>query len=237
MSQETVLIVDDDGALRRLLSRYLHRNDYQVCEAASGEEMRSRLAGNDIDLIILDLNLRGESGLDLTHELRRQSQIPIIILSASTAIDDKVSGLELGADDYLTKPFDEAELLARVRSVLRRLSAGNANKADAQRAYFSGWMLDRVAQRLVSPLEQRVQLTSLEYRVLSLLVERANSVITRDEILKQTTNREWTPFDRTVDVVIAKLRKKIELDPKNPQLIKTVRNAGYIFSTTVDLVG
>lgn len=235
MSEQHIVIVDDDERLCRLLSRYLERSGYAVSQANTGSEMRSLMAEKTVDLYILDVMLDGEDGLQLAQEIRSQnSRVPIMMLSARAELSDRVIGLELGADDYLTKPFEEVELLARVRSLLRRAHKAAAPSPGNATAYFSGWALDLISHTLTSADDKKVDLTSFEYQVLALLVSKANTAISREEILQVTTNREWTPFDRTVDVVMAKLRKKIEVDSKHPSLIKTIRNAGYQLTANVD---
>lgn len=231
-----ILIVDDDERLRRVLSRYLAREGYSVREAADGDEMRSRLAGERPDLVILDLMLPDEDGLSLARELRAQSSIAIIMLTGKTDIIDRIVGLELGADDYITKPFDERELLARVRTVLRRTAKGIGNEQNAAgtSARFAGWQLDFVAHELTSPDGEQVHLTSSQFQLLASLVARPNRVMSREEILGLVSGRDWSPMDRSIDVLIGKLRKKIEPDPKSPTLIKTIRGIGYKFTAHVD---
>ncbi|MDX1433556.1 MAG: response regulator transcription factor [Gammaproteobacteria bacterium] len=231
-----ILIVDDDERLRRVLSRYLAREGYSVREAADGDEMRTRLAGDRPDLVILDLMLPDEDGLSLARELRAQSSIAIIMLTGKTDIIDRIVGLELGADDYVTKPFDERELLARVRTVLRRTSKGIGSEQPAagSSAKFAGWRLDFVAHELTSPSGEPVHLTSSQFQLLASLVARPNRVMSREEILGLVSGRDWTPMDRSIDVLIGKLRKKIEPDPKSPTLIKTIRGIGYKFTAHVD---
>lgn len=234
MAGEHIVIVDDDERLCRLVGRYLSRSGYTVSQCHSGAEMRA-IAADSVDLFILDVMLDGEDGLQLAQEIRASSPLmPVMMLSARAELSDRVIGLELGADDYLTKPFEEVELLARVRSLLRRSQrGGNANSGVTPVARFSGWTLDRVGHVLTSPDGQVVDLTSFEYQVLALLVSKANTAVSREEILKLTNNREWTPFDRTVDVVVAKLRKKMETEGQ-PGLIKTIRNAGYELAAVIE---
>jgi len=231
-----ILIVDDDERLCRILSRYLVKEGYTVRVATNGDEMRSRLAGERPDLVILDLMLPDEDGLSLARELRAESDVAIVMLTGKTDTIDKIVGLELGADDYITKPFDERELLARVRTVLRRTSAKQAaaSRAGSSNARFAGWTLDFVAHELTSPQGEHVHLTSSQFQLLVSLVSRPNRVLSREEILGLVSGRDWTPMDRSIDVLVGKLRKKIEPDPKSPTLIKTIRGVGYKFTAHVD---
>ena len=229
-----VLIVDDDERLCRLLSRYLTREGYSVREAANGDEMRARLAAEPVDLIRLDLILPDEDGLSLARELRSESDVAIIMLTGKTDTIDKIVGLELGADDYITKPFDERELLARMRTVLRRTAKGVEHTGAESVAQFAGWNLDLVAHELTSPGGQHVHLTSSQFQLLASLVARPNRVMSREEILGLVSGRDWSPMDRSIDVLVGKLRKKIESDPKSPTLIKTIRGVGYKFTAHVD---
>lgn len=232
-----VLVVDDDPRVCRLLARYLAREGYAVSTTANGEELPRLMATEQPDLVILDLVMPGKDGLTLARELRSQSDVPIIMLTGKTDIVDKVVGLELGADDYVTKPFDERELLARVRSVLRRRVARNnapASTGKGSVARFKGWELDLTAHRLTSPAGKDVHLTSHEFQLLSALVMQRNRALSRDEILDLIAGRNWSPYDRSIDVLMGKLRKKIEEDVKNPILIQTVRGVGYMFTAKVD---
>jgi DNA-binding response OmpR family regulator len=231
-----ILIVDDDERLRRVLSRYLTREGYSVREAADGDEMRSRLAAERADLVLLDLMLPDEDGLSLARELRSYSDVAIIMLTGKTDTIDKIVGLELGADDYITKPFDDRELLARVRTVLRRTSTPGdpVHGSSGSNARFAGWTLDFVAHELTSPEGGNVHLTSSQFQLLASLVSRPNRVLSREEILGLVSGRDWSPMDRSIDVLVGKLRKKIESDPKTPTLIKTIRGAGYKFTAHVD---
>ena len=231
-----ILVMDDDLRVCRILARYLTREGYDVRTASNGMEMRRLLATEQPDLIILDLILPGEDGLTLARELRSQSDVAIIMLTGKTGTVDKVVGLELGADDYVTKPFDERELLARIRNVLRRSNRNAVPTASSERsiARFAGWQLDLTAHTLTSPVADKVYLTSHEFRLLAAFVTRYNRVLTRDEILKLISDRDWTPYDRSIDVLVGKLRGKIEDDPKHPSLIQTIRGIGYKFSVRVD---
>jgi len=230
-----ILIVDDDERLCRVLSRYLTREGYSVREALNGDEMRAKLAEEPSDLILLDLILPDEDGLSLARDLRAESDVAIIMLTGKTDTIDKIVGLELGADDYITKPFDERELLARIRTVLRRTAKGADSEHGVEsNAQFAGWSLDLVAHELTSPGGSHVHLTSSQFQLLASLVARPNRVMSREEILSLVSGREWSPMDRSIDVLIGKLRKKIEPDPKSPTLIKTIRGVGYKFTAHVD---
>jgi DNA-binding response OmpR family regulator len=234
--RHNILIVDDDERVRRIITRYLTREGYGIREAASGEEMRARLVAARPDLVILDLMLPDDDGLTLARELRSRSDVPIIIVTGKTEMVDKIVGLELGADDYVTKPFDERELLARVRTVLRRATGRPARPAvGVSAARFDGWTLDLVAHELTAPDGSQVYLTSNQFQVLSCLVTRANRVLSRGEILEVVSGRDWTPMDRSIDVLIGKLRRKVETDPHSPALIKTIRGVGYKLTARVEL--
>ncbi len=233
-----ILIVDDDPRICHLLSKYLSREGYPVKTASDGADMHRHMAVEMPDLLILDLTLPDGDGLSLAREMRAQSDIPIIMLTGKSDPIDKVVGLELGADDYVTKPFDNRELLARIRSVLRRASNNHSSAtpptSNHKTACFEGWRLDLTSQELYSAKEERVHLTSYEYKLLAGFVARPNHALSRNQILELITDRDWTPYDRSIDVLIGKLRKKIEEDPRHPHLIKTVRGTGYKFTTKVE---
>ncbi len=231
---QSILVVDDDPRLCRLVSHQLTREGYSVRTAAGGEEMRRLISEALPDLVILDLMLPGEDGFSLARELRAQSNVGIVMLTGKTDTVDKIVGLEIGADDYVTKPFDERELLARVRSVLRRVSDdARAQEQDGNIACFEGWGLDLTAYELVSPDGDTVHLTSHEFQLLAALVRHGHRVLTRDAILELLSGRDWTLEDRSVDVLVGKLRRKLETDPHDPKLIKTVRGVGYILAVDV----
>jgi len=229
-----VLVVDDDREIRDLLARFLAKHGYRVTGAHDGKEMRKALADWSIDLIVLDLMLPGEDGLSLCRELRARSRIPIIMLTMLGEETDRILGLEMGADDYLPKPFNPRELIARMKAVLRR-SRGDATSqaGTAGVLSFSGWKLDRGPRRLESPDGLVVDLSAGEYDLLVAMVEHPQQVLTRDQLLDLTHGRAEAPFDRSIDMQVSRLRRKIETDPKEPELIKTVRGGGYIFATTV----
>ena len=231
-----ILIVDDDERLRRTVSRYLKKEGYVVREAGTGKEMRKRLAAEVVDLVILDLMLPDDDGLDLAREVRSESDVGIIMLTGKVDTIDKIVGLEVGADDYLTKPFDHRELLARVRTILRRVPKDKMRgpESSISSVHFEGWTLDLVTQELKSPTGDLVHLTGNQFQLLVSLVTQAEQPLSRREIAKLMGGRNWLPLNRSVDVLIGKLRKKIEIDPKEPKLIKTVRGVGYKFAARVD---
>ena len=231
-----ILVVDDDDRICKILVRYLSSAGYQVKTAANGEEMRHCMQRQQPDLVILDLQMPGEHGLELARVLRKDSNVGIIIVTGTGGQIDKIVGLELGADDYITKPVDERELLARVRSILRRVKQTSNLPAnmDISVVKFAGWTLDFVAHELKSPSGEDIQLTSYEFQLLATLVKNANRVLSRDQIMDNITGRDWMPSDRSVDVLIGKLRKKIEENTHKPVLIKTIRGACYKFTTHVE---
>ncbi len=234
-----ILVVDDDERLRRTVSNYLRAEGFQVLESGSGEQMRKCLASETVDLIILDLMLPDESGLNLARDLRARSDVAIIMLTGKVETVDRIVGLEIGADDYVTKPFDHRELLARVRTVLRRAPKARrqTNTVPVSSVRFEGWILDLVTQELNSPDGRVVHLTSHQYQLLASLVTHADRPLSRSEISNLLAGRDWSPLNRSVDVLVAKLRKKIEKDPKAPKLIKTVRGVGYKFAARVEFSG
>jgi two-component system OmpR family response regulator len=229
-----ILVVDDDSQVRNLLGQFLRENGYRVTGARDGREMRETLAEAVIDLIILDLMLPGTSGIDLCRELRKTSSIPVIMLTAKGEDTDRIVGLEVGADDYLPKPFNPRELLARIRAVLRRAAAAEPREAQRGRIItFAGWRLDTLRREVTSPAGVVVDLSGGEYDVLIALVEHPNRILSREQLLELARNRASNPFDRSIDVQISRIRRKLESDTSAPPLIKTVRGAGYIFLPTV----
>lgn len=231
-----VLVVDDDREVALLLERYLSAQGFAVSAVASGRAMLDRLGEGVIDLILLDLGLPGEDGLDLTRHLHEHWHGPVIIITGRGDSVDRIVGLELGADDYVTKPFDLRELLARIRSVLRRTGQPSSSPPGdgSQPAYrFSGYRLEPHRRTLTAETGEPVALTSGEYELLRVLVTHPNRVLSRDELMNHLYGRDSGPFDRAVDVQIGRLRRKIEPDPAAPTLIKSVRGAGYMFSDSV----
>lgn len=231
-----ILFVDDDDRLCRLVKRYIENQGFEIVCANSAEAAYPHLRDDTIALVLLDIMLPDKDGMTLAQEIRNLSDIPIIFLTAKADIDDKVSGLEIGADDYITKPFDAKELIVRIQTVLRRTNVSKAQQISKSQAHFSGWCLDLQTHTLSSPEGDQVELTSTEYQLLSNLVSRSNTTIKREEILHILSNRTWSPFDRSVDMAISKLRKKIERDPRKPELIKTVRNKGYCLTSSVSFI-
>ncbi len=235
-----ILVVDDDPLICRLLIRFLSGEGYHVESVSDGPSMWHRLQMYSFDLIVLDLRLPdGEDGLSLARKLRRESDVALIMLTGMTESVDKVVGLELGADDYVTKPFVPRELLARIRSVLRRSTSSwtNASMPEGSQGEigFSGWTLDIYQRRLTSPAGERVALTTLEFDLLAMFVRRLGRPLSRDQITELIMNRPWGPDDRSIDVLVGKLRRKLNDDPRAPRLIQTVRGVGYVFACPADL--
>lgn len=230
-----IVIVDDQPEICELVYNYLSGEGYRVSTANDGPSMRRIMQQYEVDLVLLDIMLPGDDGLSLARQLRAQSDIGIIILTGRGETVDRIIGLEMGADDYLPKPFHLRELLARVKSVLRRASArSESTKPPPQSAMFNGWKLDLTSRELTAPSGEEVRLTTGEFDLLAAFVANANQVLSRDRLLDLARNRSSGPFDRTIDVQVGRLRKKLEDDPQNPSLIKTVRGSGYIFTASVD---
>jgi two-component system OmpR family response regulator len=234
--QPHILVIDDDREIRDLLARFLERNRFRVTAARDGREARRAWAAGHYQLVVLDLMLPGESGLDLARWLRGLSNVPIVMLTAMGEETDRIIGLELGADDYLAKPFNPRELLARIRAVLRRAGETPDKRQDqaSRPVKFSGWTLEPARRRLLNPEDVEVPLTGGEYDLLVALVDRANRVLTRDMLLDLLRGRQAGPFDRAIDVAISRLRRKLEDDGRHAQLIKTVRGGGYVLAATVE---
>ena len=228
-----ILIVDDDREIRDLLSKYLRKHELRVDTAADGREMRQVLDVSRIDLVILDLMLPGEDGLSLCRSLREASGVPVIMLTALGEETDRIVGLEMGADDYLAKPFNPRELLARIRAVLRRAGANGDVSPDAEILVFENWRLDVVRRELRSADGVLQPLTAGEYELLVAFVQHPERVLSRDQLLDLTKGRAAVPFDRSIDVQLSRLRRKIEPNPAEPTLIQTVRGGGYVFACNV----
>ena len=230
-----LLVVDDDREIRDLLSALLSRKGYKVVTAREEQEMRRVLESSRVDLIILDLMLPGKDGLAICRELRATKAVPIIMLTARGEPTDRIVGLEMGADDYLPKPFEVRELEARIKAVLRRsgVSSSNPEISLGARFLFAGWTLDARQRQLLSPEGVLIDLTSGEFDLLLVFAERPQRILSRDQLMDLARGKEATPFDRSIDVQVSRLRSKIEGDPKVPELIKTVRSSGYIFTPAV----
>ena len=232
-----ILVVDDDREIRRLLGDYLGRNGYRVSTAADGNEMWHLLESSAPDLVVLDVMLPGTDGIELCRQLRARGDLPVVMLTARGDETDRVVGLELGADDYLPKPFNPRELLARIKSVLRRTRAIPPNlrrPARAPRYRFAGWTLDPVTHQLTAADGVLVALSGAEYRLLLTFLEHAGAVLSRDQLLDLTRGRDATPFDRSIDVQVSRLRQKLRDDAREPEIIRTVRSEGYVLAAHVD---
>jgi len=233
-----ILIVDDDVRICRTLRVYLKREGYRVSIATNGEEMWDHFEKALPDVILLDVILPGDDGITLARELRKISDVGIIMLTGKNDPVDQIIGLEIGADDYVTKPFDERQLLARIRSLLRRRAASVSSTTveaggDNQKIRFDGWEMDLLSHELISPSGEKIELTSHEFRLLEIFVRNPGGVLNRDRIMQHLSQRDWSQNDRSVDVLIGKLRKKIEQDPSQPKVILTIRNLGYKFAGRV----
>ncbi len=231
----SILLVEDDAEIGDLISRYLKTNQIDVTVVMNGSAMDAVLARRAYDLVILDINLPGEDGLSICRRLRAETALPIIIVTAKGDDVDKIIGLEMGADDYVAKPFNPRELLARIRSVLRRATEPDRIDADGSRqSYrFSGWTVDISAREVVAPQGTKVAVTGAEFDLLHALCEHPNRVLTRDHLINLTHGPTTGPFERSIDTLISRLRQKIELDAKSPKLIQTVRSEGYMFTAQV----
>jgi two-component system OmpR family response regulator len=231
-----ILVVDDDREIRDLLGKFLERQGMRVSAARDAKEARKLWPLGRYHLVVLDLMLPGESGLDFARWVRGQGETPIVMLTAMAEETDRIVGLELGADDYLGKPFNPRELLARIRAVLRRAhgEGGAAKEPPAKVIRFGGWVLEPARRRLQNPDGVEVPLTGGEYELLQVMVERPNRVLTRDMLMDLLRGRQAGPFDRAIDVAVSRLRRKLEDDGRNPSLIKTVRGGGYVLAATVE---
>jgi DNA-binding response OmpR family regulator len=227
-----ILVVDDDPKVRTLLRRCFEAEGYRVSEAKDGAELRSQLGREAIGLITLDLGLGAENGLDLAREIRAAHGVPIIMLTGRGDAIDRIVGLEVGADDYLAKPFELRELVARVRAVLRRSGGAPAVASSQPGACYSFdcWLFDTARRTLVRKSGEAMELTTSEFNLLEAFVKRPQRVMSRDEIMDLLKGHDWSPVDRSIDNLVARLRKKIEPDPDHPSLIKTVRGVGYVFA-------
>jgi DNA-binding response OmpR family regulator len=234
-----ILVVDDDSRIRLMLTRYFEQEGYQISSATDGAAMRTHLTANRVDIVLLDIVMPGEDGLTLAREIRARSDVGIIMLTGRGEMLDRVVGLEVGADDYIAKPFHLREVLARVKSVLRRRKPFSEPAALPQTQSnevirFDGWVLDIGRRQLIAPSGAEAPLTTGEFDLLAALAKHPGRVFTRDTLMDLTRGRTLEAFDRTIDAQIARLRKKVEQEPKNPALIKSVRGVGYVFTGKVD---
>jgi two-component system OmpR family response regulator len=229
-----VLVVDDDAEIRKLLGEYLQRNGFRVSLANDGREMRRRLEQARPDIVVLDVMLPGDSGLTLCRDLRAGSSLPVIMLTARAEEVDRIVGLEMGADDYLAKPFSPRELLARIKTILRRARGLPLARDDTRRVRFAGWTLDAAARQLVAPDGVVVPLSGAEFRLLSVFVDHPNRVLDRNQLMDLTVGRDGTPLDRSIDVQVSRLRVRLRDDAREPRIIKTVRSEGYVLAAAVE---
>lgn len=233
-AQAHVLVVDDEPELREMVEEYLSKQGFKVTTAGNGVAMRDIVAEQPVDLVLLDVRMPGEDGLSLARFLREHYSVGIIMLTAMGEVVDRIVGLEMGADDYISKPFDPRELLARVKSVLRRLSAPATANENAPEQFASGvrfrdYVLNLESNQLFNADGAEIPITGMEFDLLKAFITHPNRVLTRDQLLDLAHNRNWDPFDRSIDVRITRIRRKIEQDPAKPQIIKTVWGKGYIF--------
>ena len=238
-SQDHVLIVDDDKEIRSLLREYLQKQAYRVTAVADGKALRAALEAGHPDLIVLDVMLPGEDGLQLCRDLRARSNVPIIMLTARGEETDRIIGLEMGADDYLAKPFNPRELLARIKSVLRRSRSlpENLEPEAVKSLRFAGWLLDAATRNLTSPDGVVVPLSGTEFKLLRIFLAHPNRVLTRDQLIDLMISRDAGPFDRAIDVQVSRLRQRLREDAREPCIIKTIRGAGYVLAVPVEAEG
>ena len=231
-----LLLIDDEAALREPLAEYLSRQGFAVTQASSAAQARAFLDGNDADIILLDIMMPGEDGLSLCRHLAESRAIPTIMLTAKGEATDRIVGLEIGADDYVVKPFEPRELVARIRSVLRRSARGGTDTPQGALYEFDGWRLDPVKRRLIDPEGAVVPISSVEFRLLTAFLEHPRQVLDRDRLLDMVQGREAHLFDRAVDNQVSRLRRKLEEDSRNPLLIQTVRGGGYRLAADVSRI-
>ncbi|WP_404479770.1 response regulator [Novosphingobium sp. BL-52-GroH] len=228
-----LLLVDDEAALREPLGEYLSRQGFAVVQSSSAAEARSRLRDARFDLVLLDIMMPGEDGLSLCRHLVETQDLPVIFLTARGEATDRIVGLEIGADDYVVKPFEPRELVARIRSVLRRASRNAPATVENEAFEFEGWRLDPLKRRLIDPEGAIVAISSVEFRLLMAFLEHPRQVLNRDRLLDMVQGREAHLFDRAVDNQVSRLRRKVEVDSRNPQMIQTVWGGGYMLATDV----
>ena len=235
-AQDHILIVDDDAETRGLLQEYLQKQGYRVSTAADGKALRAALVTARPDLLVLDVMLPGEDGLELCRDLRSRSNLPVIMLTARGEETDRIVGLEMGADDYLAKPFNPRELLARIKSVLRRARSLPENlEPEAVRSFrFAGWALDAATRNLTAPDGVVVPLSGTEFKLLRVFLTHPDRVLSRDQLIDFMISRDAGPFDRAIDVQVSRLRQRLREDAREPRIIKTVRGEGYVLAASVE---
>ena len=226
-----ILVCDDELDVREMLQEYLGKRGYKVSSAAGGDELRAILSVSDVDLMIMDINMPKEDGLSILRSLRPENSTPIIMLTAAGDVVDRIIGLEMGADDYLGKPVDLRELEARIKAILRRNTtpAETPDSGVAKGAVFGDFVLDTDAAKLLDADGNELALTAMEYSLLKVFAENRGRVLNRDQILEKAHDRSWDPFDRSIDIRISRLRRKLESNPEKPEIIKTVRGIGYLY--------
>ncbi len=227
-----ILVCDDEVDVREMLQEYLSKRGYKVSAAAGGDELRAIISTQTVDVMIMDINMPKEDGLSILRSLRPDVSTPVIMLTAAGDVVDRIIGLEMGADDYLGKPVDLRELEARIKAILRRGAINDAATAEgdgSNSAPFGEYTLNKDAAKLFSADGTEVQLTAMEYRLLKVFAENKGRVLNRDQLLEQAHDRSWDPFDRSIDIRISRLRRKLETNPEKPEIIRTVRGIGYLY--------
>ena len=230
--QTKLLIVEDDQITLIKMKAYFESEGYQVYAASTAQQMRKYLDSQQLALVLLDINLPDDDGLSIARELRSNSNIGIILVSGRDSEIDRIVGLEIGADDYVTKPFSPRELLARVKGLLRRAQS-SATSAKDHRKWFAGWQLDELKRTLISPQGEELTMTRAELDLMTVFTDHPGETLSRERLMNCITHRSWNPNDRTIDVLIRRIRKKIETNPKSPTLIKTIHGEGYVFCESV----
>jgi len=235
IEKKSLLVVDDDPDIRQLLSEFLTQHGYVVHMAKDGKAMAEQLVQHSVDMVILDIMMPGEDGISLCRRLRAESTMPILMLTAITEDVERILALEIGADDYLSKPFNPRELLARIKAILRRTEnvPSNNDRPKQNVFHFDGWQLDESKRQLLSPDQVEITISTGEYSLLQVFLQHPQEVLSRDRLLTLTKNRTAEPYDRSIDIQVSRLRQKLEADPKQPEMIKTVRGGGYILAVDV----
>ncbi|KIC38124.1 chemotaxis protein CheY [Ruegeria sp. ANG-R] len=227
-----ILVCDDEIDVREMLQEYLSKRGYAVSAASGGEELRSIISARTVDVMIMDINMPKEDGLSILRSLRPENTTPVIMLTAAGDVVDRIIGLEMGADDYLGKPVDLRELEARIKAILRRGAIGDkavVQNSAGDSARFGDYTLDKEAAKLLASDGSEVPLTAMEYSLLRVFAENRGRVLNRDQLLEQAHDRSWDPFDRSIDIRISRLRRKLETNPEKPEIIRTVRGIGYLY--------